>query len=128
MDGEMLIALIKIIIILPLVTALAYFLIKYGLARQTFSAAGRRRMRLVEQLSISPKSAISLVQVGDDYILLAHSESGVHVIREMDGLPETIVIQDFEKINIKGIYENLKLAAGENHLLGKLWPGKGKNK
>ncbi len=86
----MLIAAVKIIVLLPLVAALAYFSIKYGLARRPFYYGGNRRMRLVEQVAIGPKTAVSLVEVGGRYILLAHSDNAFHVIRELDELPEPV--------------------------------------
>ncbi|MFZ5644569.1 MAG: flagellar biosynthetic protein FliO [Bacillota bacterium] len=122
------VALLKIIIVLPLVTALAYFLIKYGLARQQLAFGGRRRMRLVEQLSLSPKACISLVEVGGTYFLIAHSENGFNVIKEMEALPELIPQQEIEAFNYKAILESIKTTSGGNYLFGKVWPRKGKEK
>lgn len=125
MDMDLLGAAIRIIIALPLVTALAYFLIKHGLARRTLAQGGRRRMRLIEQIPIGPKTSLSLVEVGGHYILLAHSENGFHVIREMDELPVTVQ-QDPEIVDIKEIIDKMKTAAGSNRLLGKYLSRKGK--
>ena len=128
MNSEMLWALIKIIVFLPLVTALAYFLIKYGLARHPLAIGGRRRMRLVEQVPLSPKSYVSLVEVGGRYIILAHSENGFQVIREMDELPDPILLQEAETPSFKAALKNFKLASGDNPLLSKLFFRKGKKR
>ncbi|MFZ5632059.1 MAG: flagellar biosynthetic protein FliO [Bacillota bacterium] len=108
MDTEILIAAVKLIVMLPLVTALAYFLIKYGLSRRSFIPGGKRRMRLVEQIPIGPKTLISLVEVGGRYILLAHSDSGFQVLREMDELPEPVAQQDLELADWKELLGNLR--------------------
>ena len=126
MDMDLLGAAIRIIIALPLVTALAYFLIKYGLARRTLAPGGRRRMRLIEQIPIGPKTSLSLVEVGGHYILLAHSENGFHVIREMDELPVTVLQQDTEIMDFKEIIGKMKAAAGSNRMLSKYLSRKGK--
>lgn len=122
MDTEILAALIRIIIMLPLVAALAYFLIKYGLARRSFLPGGKRRMLLVEQVPIGPKASVSLLEVGGRYILLAHSENGFCVIREMDELPDPVFQQEPEIKDLKELIGRLKTSAGRNRLLGKL-PG-----
>jgi flagellar protein FliO/FliZ len=124
----MLLALIKIIVFLPLVTALAYFLIKYGLARHPLALGGKRRMRLVEQIPLSPKSYVSLVEVGGRYILLAHSENGFQIISEMDELPEPILPQDNGAAGFMAAYRNIKMASGENQLLDRLLFRKGKER
>lgn len=115
----MLVAAVRIIVMLPLVAALAYFLIKYGLARRTFIPGNKRRMRLVEQVPIGPKASLSLVEVGGRYILLAHSENGFCVVREMDELPEPVVMDD-PGVDWKEALDSLKSAAGRNRLLGRL--------
>ena len=126
MDMDFLGAAIRIIIALPLVAALAYFLIKHGLARRTPAPGGKRRMRLIEQIPIGPKTSLSLVEVGGHYILLAHSDSGFHVIREMDELPVTVLQQDPEIMDFKEMFDKMKTAAGSNRLLGKYLSRKGK--
>ncbi|MCL6611810.1 MAG: flagellar biosynthetic protein FliO [Peptococcaceae bacterium] len=108
MDAEILKAAVRIIIALPLVAALAYFLIRHGLARRTFLPGGRRRMRLVEQIPLGPKTSLSLVEVGGRYILLAHSENGFCVVREMDELPGPVTQRELEAVNWKDLLGNLR--------------------
>ncbi|MTI80183.1 MAG: flagellar biosynthetic protein FliO [Firmicutes bacterium] len=92
MDKEILFAFIRTLVALPLVLALAYFVIKYGLARRGFAQnnAGGRRMRVLEQMPLGSKGLLTLVQVGDKYYLLAHSENGVTLVKEYDTLPNSI--------------------------------------
>lgn len=99
MDKEILTALIRIIITFPLVAAMAYFFIKYGLARRMLSNDGRRRMRVIEQIPLSPKASISLVEVGGKYLLISHSENNTCLIKEMNELPEPLVQVGQEKVN-----------------------------
>ncbi|MFZ5650299.1 MAG: flagellar biosynthetic protein FliO [Bacillota bacterium] len=128
MDMDILSAAIRMIIALPLVTALAYFLIKHGLGRRAAFPGGKRRMRLVEQVPIGPKTSISLVEVGGSYILLAHSDSGFHVIREMDELPEPVSSRDQEMFEVKGMLGGLKTSAGRNETIARLLSWKGKTR
>jgi len=117
-DDELLRAAVKIIIALPLVTALAYFLIKYGLARRPFSVGQNRRMRVVEQIAIGPKTMLSLVEVGGQYMLLAHSDSGIKLIKELDQLPAPVLQQS--EVDLRGILGNLKMPGAQQGLLGKI--------
>ncbi|WP_051273082.1 flagellar biosynthetic protein FliO [Desulfotruncus alcoholivorax] len=91
MDKEMIAALVRLVILLPVICALAYLTIKYGLGQvRRVSLTGKKRMRLLEQVSLGPKSGLSLVQVGDKYLLLAHQEGSIIVVKEMDQLPDEL--------------------------------------
>ena len=92
MDKEILFAFIRTVIALPLVLALAYLLIKYGLARRgTHSLRGTgRRMRVIEQMPLGQKVFLSMVEVGGKYYLLAHSEQGFKLIEQYDELPQPL--------------------------------------
>lgn len=90
MDAEIFKAALRMVISLPLVAALAYFAIKYGLGRRATGTFGQRRMRLLEQAPLGPKVSLSLVQVGKRFYLLAHQDGAVAVVKEMDTLPEVI--------------------------------------
>lgn len=114
MTSEMIGAALRLLIVLPLVTALAYFFIKYGLARRSRIAGGSRRMRVVEQLPIGPKAFLTLVEVGGRYLLIAQHEKGVTVLKQMDGLPVPVAPGEKE-IDLKDIFST---AAGGINLLG----------
>ncbi|GBF33199.1 flagellar biosynthesis protein FliZ [Desulfocucumis palustris] len=94
MTGEMIEASLRLLIVLPLVTAMAYFFIKYGLARRSRILSGTRRMRLVEQLPIGPKTFITLVEVGERYYLLAQHENGVTLVNELNELPGPVAPEE----------------------------------
>ena len=102
MTSEMTGAALRLLIVLPLVAAMAYFFIKYGLARRSRAVGGQRRMRIIEQLSIGPKAFLTLVEVGGSYILLAQDEKGVSILEHMDDLPAPVVPEDKE-LNWQGI-------------------------
>jgi len=91
MNEDMLWAVVRLAVSLPLVLALAYFTVKFGLARQSFVAGAQpRRVHLVEQLSLGPRSGLSLVQVGQCYFLLAHQEGKVTLVKEFAELPDKL--------------------------------------
>lgn len=90
MDQELFKAAVRMAISLPLVAALAYFILRYSLGRRATGLFGQRRMRLLEQVPLGPKATISLIQVGQRYYLLAHLDGAMNVVKEMDELPEVI--------------------------------------
>jgi len=93
MDKELLTALVRIIILLPLVCVLAYFTVRFGLGRSKYLAAygNGKRMRVLEQLSMGPKCGLTLTQVGDRYMLFAHQEGCIILVAEMDQPPAEIL-------------------------------------
>jgi len=93
MDKEIINALVRIIILLPLICGLAYLTVKFGYGRTKMPfIQASRRMRILERLSLGPKSGLTLAQVGKKYILLAHQEGSIILVKEMDELPEEIEI------------------------------------
>lgn len=90
MDEEMFWAVVRLLVSLPLVVALAYFTIKYGLARRSFIWGARRYMQVVEQISLGPRTGLSLVQVGREYFLIAFHEGRITLVKELDKLPEEL--------------------------------------
>ncbi len=91
MDKEIITALVRIIILLPLICGLAYLTVKFGYGRTKMPfVQASRRMRILERLSLGPKSGLTLVQVGGKYILMAHQERNIILVKEMDELPEEI--------------------------------------
>jgi len=92
MDKDMLAALVRVVILLPLICGLAYLSIRFGFGRTKIPLAhgSQKRMRLVEQVSLGPKCGLSLVQVGTRYMLFAHQEGNIILVREMEELPAAI--------------------------------------
>lgn len=106
MDSETLWLFIRMIILLPLVLVLAYFTIKYGLARNKGFTAGTRHMRVVEHLPLGPKGGLTLVEIGGRYYLVAFQEDSISLLKEFDSLPEPITgtgagpgsVKDFKEV------------------------------
>ncbi len=88
-DGDLFWAVVQLAVSLPLVAGLAYLAVRYGLGRRLAVNRGRH-MRVVEQVPLGPKAALTLVQVGRRYYLLAQQESGVTLLQEFDHLPEVL--------------------------------------
>lgn len=88
MSSELVWAMVRMLVTLPIVLGLVYLVLKYGLARRYVTASGQRRMKLVEQLPLGPKSTLSLVTLGGVYYLLAHQENSISLVKELDELPE----------------------------------------
>jgi flagellar protein FliO/FliZ len=88
--SDPLLALLRLAVALPLVLLLCFVVLKYLVPRTLSGFMSARRMRLVEQLPLGPKTGLSLVRVGGRYYLLAYHEGAVTVVREMDELPELL--------------------------------------
>lgn len=93
MDKELLAALVRIIVLLPLICVLAYLTIRFGLSRSKHltNYGGNKRMCVLEQLSMGPKCGLTLIQMGDRFMLFAHQENYIVLIKEMDQPPAEIV-------------------------------------
>jgi flagellar biosynthetic protein FliO len=89
MNGELIWAVVRMLVALPLILGLAYVVLKYGLARRYMTPAGNRRMKLVEQLPLGPKTTLSLVSLGGRFYLLAHQDNSVSLVKELDELKDT---------------------------------------
>lgn len=90
MDQEMLWAVVQLMIFLPVVAALAYFTVKYGLGRRYGWPGARRYMRVVEQLPFGPRAGIALVQVGREYLLIGFHDGKLTLLKEFAQLPEEL--------------------------------------
>ena len=88
--SDSLLALLRLLVALPLVLLLCFVVLRYLVPRTLSGFAAGRRMRVVEQLPLGPKTGMSLVRVGARYYLLAYHEGAVTVVKEMDELPEVL--------------------------------------
>ncbi|NMA51851.1 MAG: FliO/MopB family protein [Peptococcaceae bacterium] len=88
MSSDLTQAVVRLLVSLPIVLALIYLVLKYGLARRYMVVKGNGRMKLLEQLPLGPKTTLSLVAFGGKYYLLAHQENTISLVKELDELPE----------------------------------------
>lgn len=129
MSSELIWAVIRLLVALPLVLGLAYAVLKYGLARRLVTAPGNRRMKLLEQLPLGPKTTISLVLVGSRCYLLAHQDNSVCLVKELDELPnlEEFKVGDIVELTPRTIkeYDLLqKTRSSEGGIAGNTMPFK----
>ncbi|SMB82385.1 flagellar protein FliO/FliZ [Desulfonispora thiosulfatigenes DSM 11270] len=80
-------AIIRLVIALPLVSLLAYFLIKYGLSKK-YLQLGDKYIKVIEQTSINPKASLNVVKIGEKYFLLTATEQQVNVLQEINDYQE----------------------------------------
>ena len=99
MSGDLIWAVVRLLVALPLVLGLACLVLKYGLARRYVVTPGNRRMKLVEQLPLGPKTTLSLVALGGRYYLLAHQDSSISLVKDLGELP------DHEELKAGGIVD-----------------------
>ncbi|MDD4334568.1 MAG: flagellar biosynthetic protein FliO [Desulfotomaculaceae bacterium] len=101
MNSDLVWAMVRMLVTLPIVLGLIYLVLKYGLARRYVTTNGQRRMKLVEQLPLGPKSALSLVTLGGVYYLLAHQENSVSLVKELGKLPEMDELKVADVVELK---------------------------
>lgn len=75
-------AIIRVLISLSFICLAAYLFIKYGLAKQYPRSRGN--LRIMEQVSLTPKASISIVKVEEEYLLVSATDSEVNVIKPVE--------------------------------------------
>jgi len=89
-EGELLLPVLKIIITLVVVICLAYASIRFGLSKIYIPSGRTNYMKIIEQLYLGPKTLLILIQVGEEYFLLASSNGQISWLKNLAGKPETL--------------------------------------
>ena len=77
--------LLRMIAVLAAVCGLAYVLLKWGVRRLVPIDPRRSgRLEVVERLGMAPKQSLFVIRAGDQYWLVASSESGLELLAELD--------------------------------------------
>lgn len=89
MGWDFVVALLKLIVLLPVVLFLAYVVIRYALPRLGGGAAIRgSHLCVVDRLVLSPKCSIVVIEAAGRYFLLAINDGRTSIITEMDSYPK----------------------------------------
>lgn len=86
MDSSIAEAIIRLVVCLPVVVLMAYLFIKFGLAKNYLRRQGH--MEIMEQIALAPKATLSIVKVGNEHLLLAASEAGISLIKQIEDYQE----------------------------------------
>lgn len=89
MDWQLFWAVIKLLVALPVVIAITYWVIRYGLGAQFRSANPAASLRVVDRAMLTPKSFIAVVRVDQEYLVVAGGEKEVSLIARLEHYPET---------------------------------------
>ncbi|MFN0064358.1 MAG: flagellar biosynthetic protein FliO [Myxococcaceae bacterium] len=80
--------LLRTLVVLGLVVALAYLLLNFGLRRWmglSLLPGGKKGLvRVVERVTVEPKRSLYVVEAAGEFLLLGASESGFHLISKLD--------------------------------------------
>ncbi|MEW6172064.1 MAG: flagellar biosynthetic protein FliO [Bacillota bacterium] len=102
MGNEIFWAVVRLVIFLPLIIGLMYVLMRYGLSRRLLPVSTGRYIKVIEQVPLGPKAALSVVKVGRRCYLCGHGEGVIALLREIDDdLPEgdtEPAVPAFEKV------------------------------
>ncbi|HBT47770.1 MAG TPA: flagellar biosynthetic protein FliO [Peptococcaceae bacterium] len=88
MDRELIAALFRLFLFLPLVLALAYVTVRYGLGRAGALAGGTGGMKIVARLPVGPKAALLVVRCGRRYFLIGVGEGPPALLAELPDYTE----------------------------------------
>ncbi len=81
-SSELIFSWLKIIAALPIVLLLAY--LSFRLSRGYMKTLRKGEfLKVVETVPVFSKSAVSIVQVGDRYLVVGISEQGIHLLTEL---------------------------------------------
>jgi len=99
-------AIVRVIIFLPLVIGLIFLSLKYGLGKNGQNS-GFSQMRIADRIYLGPKSALYVVQVAEQYFLLASTEKQITILKELAEYP---CIESFPKFefSVKGVLSEIQ--------------------
>ncbi|MBC7342902.1 MAG: flagellar biosynthetic protein FliO [Clostridia bacterium] len=89
MDWELLWSIIKLLVALPVVIAVTYWVIRYGLGAQFRGGYPSAGLRVIDRVMLTPKSFIAVVRVDKEYLVVAGGEKDINLIARLDHYPET---------------------------------------
>ncbi|NLO89015.1 MAG: flagellar biosynthetic protein FliO [Clostridia bacterium] len=88
MEWNLIFALLRIFILLPIVLFFIYIFIRYGLGRIVNPMGQGYAMSVVDRLPVGPKSSLLVVRVAGKYYLIAQNEGSTTLLKELDSYPE----------------------------------------
>lgn len=74
---------LRLFIYFPLVLFLIYFILRVLLRRLGPSLHYQSRIQVIERIMISPRVFIMIVKIGDDYLLISSSATGVSLLKDL---------------------------------------------
>ncbi|MEW6181664.1 MAG: flagellar biosynthetic protein FliO [Bacillota bacterium] len=111
MGSEIFWAIVRLVIFLPIIIALMYVLMRYGLSRRFLPVSTGRYIKVIEQVPLGPKAALSLVRIGKRCYLCGYGEGAIAILQEIEeDLPEITEppIPAFEQIVTSKIRQMFK--------------------
>lgn len=107
---DLLPAILRLIIFLPLVAVLAFLAIKYGLGRSQYLRTSNSNLQVLERVTLTPKTGLCVVKIVDKFYLFSVSEQETLLVKELDDYPaaENYLVQEIKEpislAQIKGYY------------------------
>ncbi len=84
--GDLGSAVLRLMVSLPLVLLLIYFVLKYGFGKKGFTSSGT--LKVVDQIALGNKNYLAVVKVKDNYLLLSVGEKGIKLLEKFNDYPE----------------------------------------
>ncbi|AKX93534.1 flagellar protein [Moorella thermoacetica] len=90
MDRELVLALVRLAIFLPLVLALAYITVRFGLGRVTGLATGSGNLEVLERVQLSNKTGLAVIRCGERYFLVGLGDGPPALLAELPDYPAEV--------------------------------------
>jgi|GEM_PF-4172007 len=87
---------IRIIIVFPLVIILLLFTLK-SIQKLSGPVVTNRQMKMVERLRLSQKTNLSIVKIGEQYLVISCSDEQFQIIRELT-LAEVAKLEEKQQV------------------------------
>lgn len=87
MDRELVLALVRLAVFLPLVLVLAYITVRFGLGRVTGLAAGAGHLQVLERVQLSNKTGLAIIRCGDRFFLVGLGDGPPALLAELPDYP-----------------------------------------
>lgn len=76
------VSFLKLIIVFPIVITLLMICLKW-MQKQSFATSPNKKMKIMEQIRLSPKTNLSIVKVADEYLVIACNDEQIEVISKL---------------------------------------------
>ncbi|GFN24138.1 MAG: flagellar biosynthetic protein FliO [Thermoanaerobacteraceae bacterium] len=88
MERDLVLALLRLFLFLPLVLLLAYVTVRYGLGRAGALTPAADGLKVVARLPVGPKAALLVVRCGKRYFLIGVGEGPPALLAELPDYAE----------------------------------------
>lgn len=118
MDGNFILQLLKLIVLLPLVVFLIFFTMKYSGKYMERMSRGRI-IKIIEKVPLNQNTFLAVISINNKPYLITNGEKGAHILLELDEESINDYLLDLQNQNLNGLGFNLS-SVNLNWIKGKM--------